>query len=158
MANIMTTDNLVELCLEFTSLQSSFNQSPIALTIDFKHQAERPITQGSMDCHPVAQLDASPRQTQTNLPLLSESDNDINPGHLDSRRRFVNSPLAPNARMRRNREGTIFGNNRYGRNGTPRCDKCRQRKAKVSASRFLVGLILVCLCYSRFALRVLSFA
>jgi len=35
------------------------------------------------------------------------------------------------ARTRRNREGTIFGNNRVGRRGKPACEACRKRKSKV---------------------------
>lgn len=138
MAINMTTDDLVGLRLEFTNLQSPLNQSPIALTIGFNCEAQRSTKQVSIGCHPSGQLDASPPQEQTDPPLLLVSDSDTNSCLLDVHRRFVKSPLAPNVRTRRNREGTVFGNNRYGRSGKPRCDKCRQRKTKVRASRYLL--------------------
>jgi hypothetical protein len=39
-------------------------------------------------------------------------------------------------RKRKNREGTIFGNNTYGRNGTRMCGQCRKRRRKVSRKRY----------------------
>ena len=43
--------------------------------------------------------------------------------------------IANIVRKRNNREGTKFGNNRFGRKGTHRCDQCRKRKIKVTNSR-----------------------
>ena len=145
MANSTITGDLLGLFLEFTGLQSPLNQSLIAPTTGFNCEGQWSTRQVSMDSHPSAQLDASALQEQTNPPLLSVPESDINPCLLDGTRRFVSSPLAPNVRKHHSREDAILGNNRYGRSGKPRCDKCRQRKTKVMASKFLVGLTLVCL-------------
>jgi hypothetical protein len=117
----MTSNNLGGL-LAFTSSQSPLIQSS-ALTV---FNPTDTLTALSMNCHPLSQHDDSTRKEQH--PLLSVSDINLS---VPGCRRRLHPLYTSNVRTRRNREGTIFGNNTVGRKGKPRCDKCRKRKSKV---------------------------
>lgn len=73
-----------------------------------------------------------------------------------SQRRGKSPSLRCNSRTRRSFKEVEVGNNRFGRNGTLRCEQCRRRNSKVYRAKELVMTLTVHFYTQMEAMRVLS--